>query len=486
MLRKLVIYSALSAALMAPNASAQELEGDELAVTTAPAPNPELITRRAQRAEQLAEIEDAVALTRETISMLETEVEIIKADRESLNSALIEAAARVQALETSIGATEERLQALGAREDVLRASFAERRKLLGQVLAALQRMGRNPPPALLVGPTDALENVRSAIVMGAVVPEMRDEANALLADLTELRELQASERTAQENFRAQATGLREENTRIALLVQEKTQLEEDVAQQLSSERERAEALAARATSLNELITALETEIEAAATAAQQAAEADAARKAEEIRLLAERDAEAAEAERKRLAAIAQANTARLAPAIAFSQTKGRLIRPAAGVEVKSFGARSASIDQTQGVLFATRPNATIVTPADGWVLYAGNYRQFGELVIINAGDDHHIVMAGMAATDVKIGQFVLAGEPIGRMGTAALASAASLDVPSDRPVLYVEFRDQGVPVDPAPWWAPSSGGTAGGVEQSTTGDAQSGATDSTLPRSRRG
>ncbi|MEO0495907.1 MAG: peptidoglycan DD-metalloendopeptidase family protein [Pseudomonadota bacterium] len=493
MLRKLGIYAALTSSILGCNALAQEQvpqpQGDDRNASTA-TPSPELTTRRAERAEQLAQIEDAVALTRETISMLENEVEIIKADRESLNTALIDAAARVQALETSIVATEERLQALGAREDVLRASFAQRRELLGQVLAALQRMGRNPPPALLVGPSDALETVRSAILMGAVVPEMRDEANALLADLTELRELKDSENAARESFRDQAQGLRAENTRIALLVEQKTDLQQDVTQQLTAERERAEALAARANSLNELITALETEIEAAALAAQQAAEADAARKAEDARLLAERDAEAAEAERKRLAAIAATNTARLAPAIAFSQAKGLLIRPAAGVEVKSFGTRSTSIDQTQGVLFATRPNAAIVTPADGWVLYAGNYRQFGELVIINAGDDHHIVMAGMAATDVKIGQFVLAGEPIGRMGSTALASAASLDVPSDRPLLYVEFRADGVPVDPAPWWAPASGdtagGTANGVEQSTTGDAQSGETDLALPRSRRG
>ena len=88
----------------------------------------------------------------------------------------------------------------------------------------------------------------------------------------------------------------------------------------------------------------------------------------------------------------------------------------------------------------------------------------------------------MEATDVKIGQFVLAGEPIGRMGNAALASAASLDVASDRPLLYDEIRADGDPVDPKPWWAPV-GGT---LEQSSTGDAQSGATDGLSPSSRRG
>ncbi|MEN0088471.1 MAG: hypothetical protein AAF737_08565, partial [Pseudomonadota bacterium] len=251
MLRKPAICSALAIALCSAPSAAQTLNDDQAATIAAPVVDPQLVQKRAERAEQLTQIEDAVALSQETISALESEVEIIKADRESLNAALIDATSRVQGLEASIVGTEERLQALGAREDVLRASFAERQELLGQVLAALQRMGRNPPPALLVGPSDALETVRSAILMGAVVPEMRDEANALLADLTELRDLKASESAARDIFREQATGLREENARIALLVKEKTELEVDVAQQLTSERERAETLAARANSLNE-------------------------------------------------------------------------------------------------------------------------------------------------------------------------------------------------------------------------------------------
>jgi septal ring factor EnvC (AmiA/AmiB activator) len=412
-----------------------------------------LASRRQERAKELSDIEEAIALSQETINALESEVEIIQADRENLNQALIEAAARVQALEQRIIATENELEGLGVREDKIRLSLAERRELLGQVLAALQRMGRNPPPALLIGPSDALESVRSAILMGAVVPEMRDEANALLTDLTELRSLVAEQEESRALFSDQIAAIKEENARVALLIEEKQNLESEVARQLAAERERTDALAARAGSLNELITALETEIDAARQAAEDAAKADAERKAQQERLLAERDAEAARLEQERLERLASANTARLSPAIAFSEAKGRIRLPAAGNVIKAFGAQSEFLDQTQGILFATRPAATIVTPADGWVVFAGEYRSFGQLVILNAGDDHHIVMAGLDSTDVTIGQFLLSGEPIGRMGETKLASAASLDVPSSRPVLYIEFRKDGVPIDPTPWWA---------------------------------
>ena len=168
------------------------------------------------------------------------------------------------------------------------------------------------------------------------------------------------------------------------------------------EKARAEALANRANSLNELIGALETEIDAVRKAREDAESADRERRAQEEALLAAKDRDQAEADQKKREQLALANTARIAPAIAFSSAKGKLVKPAAGIEVKGYGARSASLDQTQGILLATRASATIVTPADGWVVYAGDYRSFGQLVILNVGDNHHIVMSGMAESDISI------------------------------------------------------------------------------------
>ena len=64
-----------------------------------------------------------------------------------------------------------------------------------------------------------------------------------------------------------------------------------------------------------------------------------------------------------------------------------------------------------------------------------------------------MVMSGMADVNVSTGQFVLTGEPIGKMGLAQVAAASSLDLSSALPVLYVEFRKDGQSIDPSPWWA---------------------------------
>ena len=188
-----------------------------------------LEAKRAQRSQELRYNEGAIALSKETLNALSSEVEIIQSDRKSLNAELLSSATRAQKLETALLSIEDQLESLGAREDIIRTSLVERRVLLAQVLAALQRMGRNPPPALLIGPSDALQSVRSAILMGAVVPEMRDEANALLADLEELRDLKRTQGTQKELFVANLEEIKAEEQRMQLLIEEKRDLENLVA-----------------------------------------------------------------------------------------------------------------------------------------------------------------------------------------------------------------------------------------------------------------
>jgi septal ring factor EnvC (AmiA/AmiB activator) len=104
-------------------------------------------------------------------------------------------------------------------------------------------------------------------------------------------------------------------------------------------------------------------------------------------------------------------------------------------------------------LIATRAAAQVTAPCDGWVVYAGPFRSYGQLLILNAGGGYHVLLAGMERISVELGQFVLTGEPVAVMGAGGPATAAGA---SGQPVLYVEFRKDGAPVDPSPWWANAS------------------------------
>ena len=152
--------------------------------------------------------------------------------------------------------------------------------------------------------------------------------------------------------------------------------------------------------------------------------------------------------------LAFASPDRMKPAMPFEAAKGSLRLPAAGRRTKHFGDAEPAGGTARGISLQTRKEARITAPSDGWVVYAGAFRSYGQLLIINAGGGYHVLLAGMSRIDVSLGQFVLAGEPIAMMGNSAAPSQGGAD--SSRPVLYVEFRKDGRPIDPDPWWAEAS------------------------------
>ena len=140
----------------------------------------------------------------------------------------------------------------------------------------------------------------------------------------------------------------------------------------------------------------------------------------------------------------------------FADAKGLLAWPVAGQKLLGFGDPDGLGGESQGLTLATRPGASVLAPADGWVVYAGPFRSYGQVLILNAGDGYHIVLAGMERIDAALGQFVLGGEPVAVMGSTRLASIGDIDHTSAQPILYVEFRKDGNSIDSAPWWAPTN------------------------------
>ncbi len=125
--------------------------------------------------------------------------------------------------------------------------------------------------------------------------------------------------------------------------------------------------------------------------------------------------------------------------------------------IREFGADDGFGGMTRGASIAARPRAVVTSPADGWVAFAGPFRSFGRLLILNAGSGYYLLLAGMDHISVEVGQFVLAGEPVATMGDVSSLSPAAGSIETNDPVLYVEFRKDGGSIDPGPWWARSQG-----------------------------
>lgn len=405
----------------------------------------ELDMRRIESERELEELRSRISLSESRKAELDAEITALERDRASINRSLIDTSARSRSLEERIARAADRLEELRGEESALRGSLQERRSVLIEVIAALQRMGLNPPPALLVHPEDALASVRSAMLLGAVVPEIRAETEILVTQLRDLVRVRDEIDTNRGRLSADLEKLAVEEERLTLLLAEKRQMSGSARAELARQTALAAELAGKAGNLASLISRLENEIDSVREAAEAASRAEAERRKRE-------EARIAEA-REEVTSQGFSDMARIAPAMPFEEARGLLPKPVAGVELAVFDQATAGGEISQGLSIATRAGSRVVSPSDGWVIYSGPFRSYGQLLIINAGDDYHVVLAGMERIDVSLGQFVLAGEPVGVMGARRIASTASVDVGSLRPVLYVEFRKDGAAIDPAPWWA---------------------------------
>ena len=176
--------------------------------------NEPLVVKRDATEAELKDIAKSISRSTEKAAALEAGIAEIEKSRAVLRAAIVDLAARRQDFERKIRTNEKNLAGLAERETSAKASLLSRRGVLAEVLAALQRMGRNPPPALLVSPDDALSSVRSAILLGAVVPGIRKETDKLAADLATLAGLHRDIVAEKENYvttMASLSGGRTEN-----------------------------------------------------------------------------------------------------------------------------------------------------------------------------------------------------------------------------------------------------------------------------------
>jgi len=377
---------------------------------------------------ELGSVEQEITSSAASLEKIKTEIATAIKDQEQVSDRLIAIAKTIQSQETAITAAEERILKLRKEEIILRADLAEKQEVLSELLAGLQRLEQNPPPALVVEPNDVLAALRGAMMFGTLVPELRTEAEILAKKLARLDRIRLAVEKEKSVLSASVTNLKTAQIDLDQLVAQKKQMVFDRSGKLDGEKRRAAELAEKANSLKQLISEL-----AAARLRQEA--------------IKTKQALALEAEKKRQEEFL------LRPSVAFSRTLGRLEYPVQGQILKRFGQDDGLGSELRGLAVATRALAQVTTPADGKVEFAGPFRSYGQLLILNAGEGYLVLMAGMKEISADIGQSVRAGEPVGIMGKGPSSVTLLGDqIQEARPVLYVEFRKNGEAVDSAPWW----------------------------------
>ncbi len=392
---------------------------------------------------------------------VEHNVSILDEERSRLNKLLISTARRIQDGEATLSRIEMRLGELAAQEELIRGSLARRHDKIASLLASMQRIGRQPPPVIITQRKDALKMVRSAMLLRSFYPQMKNQADELAGKLTSLIQVSANIRKERDRLKKQSRMHAANRASIKRLMAEKKARLAARKSQLASLRSVTRLHKKSVNSLSELIAKLNREIEKKSRLGQY--EKNLAR------------GRAGKKNKKQ----AFLNPGRIEPAVAFSKTRGVLPLPVSGKRLRSFGDNDKFGTISRGIVIETRGGAQVTAPADGWIVYAGHFRSYGNLLIINAGGGYHILLAGMEKIDVSLGQFVLAGEPIASMAAmndevtmretadtgakkgrsaSRLVSIGKNEMAGKRaPTLYIEFRKKGRPINPDPWWAGRGG-----------------------------
>lgn len=405
----------------------------------------------AQAGERLEDVERALQDNRTRSQELSAKAAALQREIRSLQSKSVAAARKTQDLEGELTAIEDSLADLEAQRSAKAAELQARRGQLYHTLAALQRIAVQPTEALLVGPGTAVDRVRSAVLLKAAIPAIEDRADRLREDLEELASLRAEIRRQRADLDATKADLAEERESLGALLERKKSLRAATL----GERERAVARAARlaseAKNLRDLLARLEREARERAERAARQRAAFARQQAERerqeaMRRRSDEAAQAALAEQQALLRDPAPSLERPANVRPFpaQPAASLLVMPVQGRLITAYGQHvTGGQEISKGITLATRARAQVVAPYDGQVVYAGEFRGYGQILIIEHGGRYHTLLAGLERIDAVVGQWILAGEPIGVMGKPQ----------GQNPELYMEFRRTGQPVNPLPWLA---------------------------------
>ena len=344
-----------------------------------------------------------------------------------LRRARVLAARQIQALEAKINELETEVRELDAAEKVKNALLADRRAQYAEVLSAIHRLSLLPPEAVVVQPLKPADLVRTAILLQSTVPRLQDQASRIRDDLLALDETRDHILESRRRLEDARKEIDAQRGRLAALQREKSRERDEIAAARRAEAGRLAALTAKVTDLRDLFRRLEADRERARTAAPQA------KPQANPGIPAENDA-------GRPAAAGPAETA-LWSRRPISLAKGRLPLPVVGRVKGRYGEVIRPGITRKGIEIETAAEAQVVAPYDGKVVFAGDFRGYGQLLIIEHSEGYHSLLAGMTRIDGTPGQWLLAGEPVGVMGPAA----------EEKPSLYVEFRRKGQPINLLPW-----------------------------------
>ena len=376
-----------------------------IAGSAAAAPSRDQEERKRQ---ELQRVEDELKAGRERRDQLDREAQALTLELDQLKAQLVIAGRSTRENEASLSALETALANLEQEAAAKKAKLAQQRDTLAALLGALQRLAIHPPEAMLALPQPPRDTVHSVMLLEATLPRVDAQMKELRAELDDLARVERAVAGQRAQVRTAVGHLSDQRRGLDRLLQRKVALERRTVEEATRTGTRNERLASSARDLKDLIE----------------------------KLVQEREAE----EARRLEALRRGG---VESAVAELTPGGGRTLPAAGRILSTYGMQTDFGANARGITIETRADAVVVAPWAGRVMFAGQFRGYGQILIIEHTDGYHSLIAGLGRIDTDVGRSLATGEPVGNMGR----------LPDRNPTLYFELRRHGQPVNPQPWLA---------------------------------
>lgn len=404
---------------------------------------------------------------------ISSRLRLLSGEISALKQKLVKAASRLRNLDQKMVETEQRLEDIAAVEQQTLLILSKQNAGLADTLSALLQLSRQPEGSLIGSPENLVDTLRAATLLKSVIPALKKQADELADQLNALADLRDQHMDEQRKFTELRKNRQSEQATLDELVNAKKTNQIALRTRNIQERKDQRVLSSRAENLVALMSKLEEDktkrladerrrIETEIKRQERLRTEENIRKQEEVRQQAQVQ-KSAEGEttalvptpppsRKSDAAAITANPPESQTLIAslpqigsgqpFSKIKGTLPLPVGGRIISNYNSTRNRL-QRSGIEIETRNGATVVSPYDGQIAFAGPFRHYGLLLIIDHGEGYHTLLAGMGVIEGEVGQLLLAGEPVGTMKNKS----------NVKPTLYMELRVKGSPVNPIPWLA---------------------------------
>lgn len=334
---------------------------------------------------------------------LKKQLDDIRGALDDTRASMIVLAEEIQQNEKSLGVLETRIATLSAEEDALTEKLEQDYASIADLILALERMRRIPPESLIVRPGAPLKTAQSAMLLQSVLPAVDKRATQLSDDLKRLAEIAAALEKDKASALEKQRDLAEKHGSMQTLIAKREKLYSSTQQDYAQRKKAVEQLSREARTLMDLLARLENEEE-------KRRNTPAAQKVAHIYG----------------GAIPDTGAARL---------------PVAGTVTEVFGRPNSIGATSQGLTIESRPGSLVVAPMGGIVRFAGAFKNYGNMVIIEHKDGYHSLIGGLHSVDTAEESRVKPGEPIGQLPLSSSRGGS--------PALYYELRYKGQPVNPA-------------------------------------